>query len=361
MNLNKIFKQVTGIALAGAIAFAGFAGSVNAASTTPNGTVNGGKDNSTEASTTVPTLTKKITGATYFAGGDFEFTIKPVDIEAGTYTGYKSRPGSDFVTIANDGKLNLKAKATEGKLNLNVGDVSKLLPGVYRFQIKEIDPKISGMIADSRTLDLDVFIVSDNGTSRVAQYYVTSSGGEKTDLTFENKFAQEDIVITKKITGNQADSSDKFKFTVKVTPASETTNNNIRYSTNGTDFTPVTTATDGTSKFEVPELGNEGKITVQGLAVGDKIEVTENDDQKRGYTATVDGGLRVTNENVDEGVTVSSDVIKNIADVTWTNNRSANVPTGLIENIGPFVIAILAAGFILFIYFKNNKKEEELA
>ena len=111
----------------------------------------------------------------------------------------------------------------------------------------------------------------------------------------------------------------------------------------------------------MPELGNEGKITVQGLAVGDKIEVTENDDQKRGYTATVDGGLRVTNENVDEGVTVSSDVIKNIADVTWTNNRSANVPTGLIENIGPFVIAILAAGFILFIYFKNNKKEEELA
>lgn len=357
MNLNNIFKKVTGVALAATLSFGAFAGNAFAAQ---SGTIN--TQGSSEALTSAPEIKKEVTGGNSFGGGTFSYTIKGVDIPANTYTGYTSRLASDFITIPND--ITLASDDREGStaLNIDQNKVNNLVPGVYRFEIKENKSNISGMTDDDSTIVLDAFVTTTNGKDRNVQYFLVSKGGQKTDLKFTNTLSQEDIVINKTITGNQADVSDKFTFEVTVTPANGSTNTSIRYSTDETNFTNVTPNDQGVSIFTLNDVTNNSKITIDGLAANDKITVKETDAENRGYTANVKGGAQASGEvNSTTGVSAEATITQDIADIDWENSKTANTPTGLIENVAPFVLAIAAAGVIFFIYFKNNKKEEELA
>lgn len=363
MNLNNIFKKVSGIALAGAIAFAGFAGSVNAASTTPNGPVNGGKEKSTEAFESAPSIKKTVTGGNYFGGATFNFTIQASDLPADTYKGYTSRQASDFVSIADGGALTLENNVREGTLALNVDQtkLNNLLPGVYRFNITESDTSVAGIEKDGRTLALDVFITSEDGENRIAKYYVVSAEGNKTDLAFDNKLTTTDLTLTKRVTGNQANKSDVFDFTIKVT---STTDKTISYTYTNADNPSGQTATLKTNTDQtLQKIGDANTIKFEGLSNGDKVLISEKDTNNYGgYRATATYADTKLVDDKELPVTEAEFTVSDgNTEIAWENNRSADIPTGLIENIAPFVIAIAAAGFILFIYFKNNKKEEELA
>ena len=344
MNLNNIFKKVSGIALAGAIAFAGFAGSVNAAS----GSIN--TEGSSDALTSAPTIKKEVTGG-YFGGGNFKYTITPASAPA--YKGYISRTSTTNLIGIGDATIDIAAGGTEGseQITVNQAAVDAAQPGVYRYQIKESPSGIAGMTDDNRTFDVDVFVTSDNGTGRKISYYIVSVDGQKAELKFTNTLDLKDLTVSKVVTGNQADLSDEFDFSFTVTPAKDTKNTSVRYNYGDKKDQEVTTS----EAVTLTGVGNGDNFVITGLAEGDSVTITETDTQNRGYTTT----YKVDDETAQDGTTAK--VTGKNSKVEFTNTRSADIPTCLIENIAPFVIAIVAAGFILFIYFKNNKKEEELA
>lgn len=350
MNLNNIFKKVTGVALAATLSFGAFAGNAFAAQTGPINT-----EGSSNALTEAPSIEKEVTGG-YFGGGTFEYEIKAADAPA--YSGYQSRTSADPLIGIGDGNIELKAGETTGseQLTVNQEAVDKAQPGVYRYQVSEKASGISGMKDDDKVYDVDVFVTSDNGTGRKIAYYIVSLKGEKAPLKFTNELSQKALKVTKKIDGNQADLSDTFEFTIALAQAEGKKNTSVRLNGN----TPIKS---GENAVSAGQIGNDGSFEITGLASGDKITITEKDTQdKQGYKANVtynDGKL----ENADvtkEGTSVTFTVADN-GEITWTNTRKGDIPTGLIENVAPFVLAIAAAGVIFFIYFKNNKKEEELA
>ena len=349
MNLNNIFKKVTGVALAATLTLGGFVGNAFAVQ---SGTIN--KEGSSNALTEAPSIEKEVTGG-YFGGGTFEYEIKAVDAPA--YSGYQSRTSANPLIGIGDGNIELKAGETTGseQLTVNQAAVDKAQPGVYRYKVSEKASGISGMKDDDKEYDVDVFVTSDNGTGRKIAYYIVSLNGEKAPLKFTNELSQKALKVTKKIDGNQADLSDTFEFTIALAQAEGKKNTSVRL--NGEN--PIKAG----ETVSAGQIGNDGKFEITGLASGDKITITEKDTQnKQGYKASVsynDGKLE--NSDVTQKGTSVTFTVDDNGDITWTNTRSADIPTGLIENIAPFVIAIAAAGFILFIYFKNNKKEEELA
>lgn len=343
MNLNNIFKKVSGIALAGAIAFAGFAGSANAAAPkVPSGT--------NKALTETPSITKEVSGG-YFGGGTFKYTIE--EATAPAYTGFTPRTSANQLISLTDNQIEIAAGESTGTeaITVNQAAVDQAQPGVYRYQIKEEASGIAGMTDDNRIFDVDVFVTSDNGTGREISYYIVSVDGQKAELKFTNTLDLKDLTVSKVVTGNQADLSDEFDFSFTVTPAKDTKNTSVRYNYGDKKDQEVTTS----QAVTLTGVGNGDNFVITGLAEGDSVTITETDTQNKGYTTT----YKVDDGAAQDGTTAK--VTGKNSTVEFTNTRSADIPTGLIENIAPFVIAIAAAGFILFIYFKNNKKEEELA
>ena len=350
MNLNNIFKKVSGIALAATLSFGAFAGNAFAAQ---SGEIN--KEGSSNALTEEPSIEKEVTGG-YFGGGTFEYEINPGTAPA--YAGYQSRTSTDPLIGIGDGNIELKAGETTGseKLTVNQEAVDNAQPGVYRYQVSEKASGIAGMTDDTRTFDVDVFVTSDNGTGRKIAYYIVSVGGQKAELKFTNKLTQEDLKITKTITGNQANLSDTFKFTITVNSKSNTS---VRYTTANVSDPKTDQAVTTGSAFTVDGVTNNSTITLTGLAADDKVTITESDAKDGGYKANVSGGLTLSGADVDKNeATGTATITAGIADIAWENSRTADIPTGLIENIAPFVLAIAAAGIVFFIYFKRDKDEE---
>lgn len=359
MNLNNIFKKVTGVALAATLSFGAFAGNALAAETEP--TI------PEKTLTSAPTLNKEVevSGGKYFGGGTFTYTLSD-STAPDTYQGFTPRTSdTDLINIGN-GTITIPAGKTTGSLQVNVNTdaVNNALPGVYRYTIKEEASNISGISDDDRTLNIDVFVTSNNGTGRKIAYYIVSDEDGKTDLKFTNTLSQEDLLITKSITGNQSNKSDKFTFEITVTPAGGTTNKSVGYYLGETSDTAtptrVTPGENGSSVITLTNNVTDGtKINLTGLAAGDSVTIKETDPNKYGGYKVTAANTDVT-ANTDLGTNgVSATVKGNNQDITWENSRTGNTPTGLIENIAPFVLAIAAAGFIFFVYFKRDKNEEE--
>lgn len=349
MNINNIIKKVSGVALAGAITFAGFTGTANAA---PAGTDQG--------TNTVPELTKTVNvGETgYFGGGTFNFTITEVgitDANGGSYTGYNNQTGGNL--IGNTASITLPAGQTTGDVAVTVNQPAADLPvGVYRYQVTEDASNISGMTDSEATYYIDVFVQRTEDNGREIAYYIVHDGTNKVEPNFENTLAQEDLVITKTITGNQANLSDTFTFTINV---GSTSNTSVRYSTTGVTNPVENQAVTTGQNITIAGVTNNSTITLTGLTANDTVKITESDAKDGGYKANVSGGLTLNGADVDSGAaTGTATVTAGISDIAWENSRTAEIPTGLIENIAPFVLAIAAAGIVFFIYFKRDKDEE---
>ena len=213
------------------------------------------------------------------------------------------------------------------------------------------------MTDSDATYYIDVFVQRTENNGREIAYYIVHDGTNKVEPNFENTLAQEDLVITKTITGNQANLSDTFTFTINV---GSTSNTSVRYSTTGVTNNVENQAVTTGQDITIAGVTNNSTITLTGLTANDIVKITESDAKDGGYKANVSGGLTLNAADVDSGAaTGTATVTADIADIEWENSRTAQIPTGLIENIAPFVLAIAAAGIVFFIYFKRDKDEEE--
>ena len=175
-----------------------------------------------------------------------------------------------------------------------------------------------------------------------------------------------DVTIVKKIEGSVRNTSETFKFSVKVVPS----NGGERYhveSVGGSTlgFTYIDANTDS-ADFEVTE--NKG-IRIYGLTKSDKIIVTEADGKQ--YTMSVrhgdkeDGSGKEDDTYVNPLAMVSGEkykaemnVLKDKSHVEVVNTKDKVTPTGIVMNVAPYALMLAVAGG-MGIVFVNRKKEEE--
>ena len=175
-----------------------------------------------------------------------------------------------------------------------------------------------------------------------------------------------DVTIVKKIEGSMRNTSDDFKFSVKIVPS----NGGERYhvepvgvSTLG--FTYIDANTDS-AEFTVTE--NQG-IKIYGLTKNDQIIVTEADGKQ--YTMSVRHGMNEDGTAREDATYVSPlamvnnekykaemNVLKDKSHVEVVNTKDKVTPTGIVMNVAPYALMLAVAGG-MGVVFVNRKKEEE--
>ncbi len=340
MNLNNIFKKVSGVALAVTLSFSVFSKAFAAeAQQTPF----------TSAPSAI-TKTLTVDDGVYQPAEIFNFAIK------GTTDG----PQKANITAAPDGFVTLNAnsvtfdgsaKGTGSKtigLSYNTDALSQ--PGIYRVAISESIPEETnrrdGLTYDDAVRYMDLYVTrnSQTNTLEISNTVVYNEKGEKVPgtgqaagnqaINFNNEYNTVSLTVKKQVAGNMGDLDQAFDFTITIKGTE-----NEKYTYNDKE------AKSGES-FTV-SLKHGQSVVINGLTAKDTITVDEDDKYAdQGYTA--------------EGeITAAEEVGSVNKEVEVTNTRDQITPTGLIENIAPFVLAIAAAGVIFFVYFKKDKNEEE--
>ena len=237
------------------------------------------------------------------------------------------------------------------------------VPGIYKYTIEEDAVSYDGITKDNNVLNLYVYIqnTSDGGVEVAYTELVDPDGGEdgtsesKTD-SFTNDYDSNgtqlyELTLYKVITGNAANRQDEFKFTVKVDGEMD----EHYYAVYGTytaeggfvESENSVVLTSGTSSTIT--LGNNDAIKIYGLDSNDTYTITEVDDNTNGYT------LKINDEEDEDGVTtgtISADSI-----VKYENNKDASTPTGIIRDIAPYALLVVAAAGACVIFLRKRTAE----
>ena len=207
--------------------------------------------------------------------------------------------------------------------------------GIYTYEIRETAGNTAGMRYNTDAYKLRVTVLNDgNGGFKRVVTLVTGEKDVKRDI-ISNTFEAGELVVTKEITGNFSQSTDKFVVTVTLTP-------------------------------DTGKVLKEGPITVTGAA-GQTGSVVKNDDGTVTVTFTVTHNSTVTIANVPYDVSYvvtedSGDYKEKITDtdngkidkdtqkVKIVNTLDQEVATGVnLDNL-PYilVLALVGVGLISF-------------
>lgn len=216
-------------------------------------------------------------------------------------------------------------------------------PGIYKYQVTETKGSVEGLVYDETEYTVYLYLLAD-GTHQ----FVIYNGEEKATLDFTNVYAHEDedgllhkLTVKKEVKGNLGDKNKDFNFTITITP-DETVAGQQFVVKKGTDKV-ATLNSENNYTLEVT-LKHDESVEVYGLSENDKYRVVEAEYNKDGYTTTGE-------------VTDATAMGKADATVTVTNNAEQEIPTGIIENIAPFVLVLVAAVAFGFVYFKKRSVE----
>ena len=283
----------------------------------------------------------------YVPKTDFNFQIRPGTadvtnrVEAGpdggvTFGGGKTTGSISFNHAAGDIGQAEKTLSTD----LTVNQAVFTEPGIYRYEINEVTPTegFEGIVYSGETVVLDIYKYSDGSFS----YQFSDEEGNKPDAaTFTNTYNHaegqvQDLTVSKTVTGNFGNLSEEFVFHISVTSSDA---NELYYVTR-TGGNPIT-EWDGTSTDIKLKSGES--FTIHGLSATDSYTIEEADANKNGYTTTIE------NAESSEGGTASGTIDEDTT-VEYTNARELTPPMGIVMDIAPYAIMVVAA-FILGLGF----------
>lgn len=311
-----------------------------------------------------------ITGATNVG----KQTIGDIPVQAGATGDIKQTAGANFdpgTTVPTEART--EEEQATFKVNLNKYNA----PGIYKYSVAEdrTNP-YDGVTYSTETKDLYVYIQNkvdgegnyvDSNTDgtpdlEVAYVMLVNANGDPTvpadkDNSFKNKYGKGesgedtvyDLTLTKKITGNVANLSDKFDFTVTIN-ADNASDKFVLRQQGETD------KIIGDNERTVVTLGNNESITIYGLSTKDTYTIVEDYGTKEGYTttATVD---EVT-YNLNGGLTVEEeDGINADVSVVYTNDKTASTPTGVVMTVAPYIVMVAVAAGVAFLFLRRRHSE----
>ena len=212
-------------------------------------------------------VTKKVTGKNAASDQKFTFTLEAADAAT------KAAVGNDIVLGGTTAET--KAGMTNGETQtVNFGDVTFKAEGTYKFNIQETSEAPSGWTYDKSAHEVTVTVTKDPSAGKL----IAKVAGN--NPTIENSYATEDVTltgdtalkVTKKVTGKNAASDQKFTFTLEAADAATkaavgndivlggTTAETKAGMTNGetqtVSFGDVTFKAEGTYKFNIQETSD---------------------------------------------------------------------------------------------------------
>lgn len=191
--------------------------------------------------------------------------------------------------------------------------------------------------------------------------------------------ATNDLKLSKKVAGTLRDTTKKFEMTVAMSGLDK----NTVYEVNGAnkissiaDGTKVSngfkSSENGKAQFTVKIMGGE-EVTFRNLPIGAKYRVVEaSSDHRASYklVSEADSPVFVTAEdantvNKKELSTAEETLDKQdgIVTIAYTNTKNPKVVTGIIDNSGwviPAVLIVLAAGGIIIARRRRQAHDEEI-
>lgn len=285
---------------------------------------------------------------------EFTFTIAPgTAVAAGNGSDAVYAGPEGGATLANDviastpkaediGKETVKV----GTLDITIDSTKFTAPGIYRYVVSETAGSYEGI---SYTGEVKLFDVYVNSDKEVYAYTFVSSDDPKVKDTdpFVNEYGVgeaekelNNLTISKAVDGNQGDKSKKFEFTITVTGQE-----GEQFYVTFTDNSEPVTLLSGVS--QTITLSDGQSATIYGLSKTDSYTVEETDYTADGYTTKIDNV-----ETREATGTIQQDKTLN-----FVNTKNANVATGLILNIAPYVLMVALAGILAFFFLRRRKSE----
>lgn len=248
-----------------------------------------------------------------------------------------------------------------GKLNINASVFEGEAPGVYHYTVNEADTTYEGVTKDSTVYDVYLYVyVNDKGKNYVGNVVTVKRGetNSKADLSFNNDYGDtndgtHDVTIKKIVTGNQGNAGKPFDFTVKVAGADGEKYKAVKTAKNGTT-TEMTLVSDATQAFT---LKADETIQIFGLSASDTYEVVETSANTDGYTLSVASTNTEKTQPTEITNGVRGTVLKDAANVEFTNNKNTTTPTGVVMNIAPYALMVALAGVLAFFFLRRRHSE----
>lgn len=295
------------------------------------------------------TLTKTVTADPNVLMPATEFTFAITDgdavaeevIYAGVTGGATFAEGDNTVTFV-PGDNNKK------ELSIVFDAIVFEKPGIYRYEVTETAGDYDGMTYSTAKYYMDLYVVNGSNGFVVDDVVIkNTTTNAKADIAFENTYATNNLTLTKVISGNQADMTATYNFTVTIDGAT-----GEKYATNyEIDGTVVTLETGVPYTFT---LGHNESVVIYGLSATDSYTIVEDDAHLAdGYTTTIAGA-----DEVDETtLTATGTCDKEDDSVTYTNTKEVATPTGVILTFAPYIAMIVLAGAVAFLFMRRRRVE----
>ena len=312
--------------------------------------------NASAADTEVlPAVSKKITKSanTYVPTTDFTFSITA----AGQSDTIGTNPGVDgvisiapvhFVADASDIGVT-EVNGTGGTIRV---DKTKFThPGIYYYDVTEVSGGVSGVDYDPQTKKLAVYKYKDGSIQYMFVKEETQEDGTtklvKDSAPFDNKYANvSDLTISKTVTGDFADETKDFTFTITINGVADKTYNVYK------DNTVIKTLTSG--KSDTITLKHGKSVVIQGLEAADTYTVVETNED---YTPSINNaGVTVNGATATGDMTI--DKTSAAKTVAYTNERNASTPGGVIMTIAPYALMVVLAGAFAVVFLTRRNRAE---
>ena len=353
--LKKTIRRLGALAMVLAMAVSVFA---------VNASAEGGTEEVVPATNATVSFTKtidmsKAEGANTPAG-TYTFTIVPGTAVAATATTPEIKAGVAGATIADVGFA--YGDAERKTVNVNFDNVSFPTAGIYRYVITETNSSNTDVVIDENaTRYLDVYVVNDGNSRKIKWSILTSTlknptkndngqwdyGTAKSD-GFTNKYTTHKLSLTKKVTGDMANLSEKFDFTINFkgpAGASFTYNKNT-----------ITLDEKGEYSLTNIELNNDtGAAEITGIPSNVSYTITENINASEGYTTSYT--QTDTNGGTGTATTEKTMGAKDNA-VEFTNHKDSVSPTGVIMTIAPYALMVVLAGAFAVVFLSRRNRAE---
>ena len=301
---------------------------------------------------------------------------------------------ADITFAAGDAKTATDGTAIKKTGTVDFSGVTYKEPGVYRYVVKETG-EAQGVThednakpthkAEDRTKALDVY-VTDDGTGKLVVSGYVMHDDEKAkaaqldetkrlddkDTNFEHLLTTSDVVLSKKVTGNQGSRDEYFKFTVNIKGADKGTqyivdlsNADATTKANGVNTEThvnkslLTAGADGTLKEDF-WIQNGQSIKIQGLGGSTGYTVTEADNAYKTNIAVTGDATNDAENDIAAVATkaVTDKAVTKDTTVAYTNDKSGAVPTGIIMPIaGATTIMLIGGAGVGYFILKNKKRE----
>lgn len=251
-----------------------------------------------------------------------------------------------FTPGDNDEQITTKTAA----ITINNSAFTNLPVGQYCYTISQKNSNIDGLPIVNTSYNAHVFKTNDG-------LYLTVDNGNGSKLgegniSFANTYTTRTLTVKKVITGNQANMSDKFPFTVTVTPS--TSGEKYEVSTDAS----AAYAENGTATITA-NLGNNQTMTISGLSAADAAAIQESFAKSKGYTVTTDSGSVVKSDSGDTTTASLASAVMGGEDktVTFTNEKSGEVPTGILMTAAPYAGLVALGGIFAGLFFRRKRED----